>query len=58
MYMNRHVIVFCITPLNAVILHDRCFLVVPEGADSMLSAFMNKLREPVSTDDGEVSTSV
>ena len=42
--VRRHALIIVLPPIRMLILHDRAFLLVPDGADSMLSTFMQKMR--------------
>jgi magnesium transporter len=43
--VRRSTIMFSMAHIAAVVLHDRCYLVVPQGADSILSVMMDRLRD-------------
>jgi len=43
--VRRSTIVFSMARIAAVILRDRCYIIVPRGADSILSVIMDRLRD-------------
>ena len=43
--VRRSALIFSMAHIAAVVLHDRCYLVVPQGADSILSVMMDRLRD-------------
>ena len=43
--VRRSALMFSMAHIAAVVLHDRCYLVVPQGADSILSVMMDRLRD-------------
>lgn len=42
--VRQHVILLNLNEIRAVILRDRCFLILPEGADAILDGIMDKLQ--------------
>lgn len=46
--VRRHVILLRMDPFRAIVLRDRCLLLVPEGADGMLDKVMTRLQQPAS----------
>lgn len=57
--VRRHAIILVLPPIRMLILFDRAYLMVPDGADSMLSTFMERLRyadiDPVEEEPFEVT---
>jgi len=49
--VRRHAVIVNIEPIKALILHNRCLLFIPDGADSLLHRFMELINEQ---DDGSV----
>jgi hypothetical protein len=47
--VRRGAVLFSLEEVRAMVVHDRCLIFVPDGADSMLSIMMDRLRH---TDDG------
>lgn len=43
--VRRQALIFSMSHIASIILHDRCYLIVPRGADSVLSVMMNRLRD-------------
>ena len=42
--VRRHVIILKVVPVRAIILHDRCLLLLPQGADAYLGRIIAKLQ--------------
>lgn len=44
---QQHLILVNMEPLRAIILRDRCLVLPPEGADSVLNVIMEQLKRPL-----------
>lgn len=42
--VRRHAVLINLPPLKSLIVYDRCFVLVPDGADSILKPLMERLR--------------
>jgi len=42
--VRRHAVLVNLEPIKSLVLHNRCLVLVPNGADSELQTFMEKLR--------------
>eukprot|EP00047_Mylnosiga_fluctuans_P023649 m.142823 g.142823 ORF g.142823 m.142823 type:complete len:433 (+) comp9654_c1_seq3:3747-5045(+) len=45
--VRRHVVLLRLVPIRAIILRDRCLLLVPDGADEFLATIRARLQEPL-----------
>lgn len=48
--VRRHAVMINLPPIKALVTYNRCFLVVPDGADSLLAPFMEKLQRETTHD--------
>mmetsp|Transcript_4829 Transcript_4829/g.7304 ORF Transcript_4829/g.7304 Transcript_4829/m.7304 type:complete len:458 (-) Transcript_4829:1067-2440(-) len=55
--VRRHAIIVNLDPIKALILYDRCLIFVPDGADSILSTLMERMRGSKDTTSQEIPVS-